>query len=99
MRRALLVAGLIWLVIAGGASVRSQSSLNSRVQQIEDRTRQAEADAHSQKLALETRLTKLEVQLESVVWLLKGAAGAIGLHLVSSFAGLILRRKGGNGGD
>lgn len=99
MRRVILAVAFGWLVIFATNATHSQGTLNGRVQQIEERARQAESDAHLKTLALETRLTKLEVQLDTVVTLLKGAAGAVGLHLVSSFAGLVLRRKRGNDGD
>lgn len=90
---------MVWLLIAGAAGVRSQNTLGTRVQQIEQRARQTEETAQAQRLALEVRLAKLELQLEAVVLLLKGVVGAVGVHLVSSFAGLLIRRKGGNDGD
>jgi len=90
IRICLIVLAVLWL---GTFSVRALSQQKDELNRLRDRFEQWDSKQQAIALNLESRLVKLETNLDNLSRLLWGLCGAVALQLVETGWGLLIHAR------
>jgi hypothetical protein len=90
IRFCLILLAVLWL---GACSVRAMSQEKDELNRLRDRFEQWDSKQQQIAIGLESRLVKLETNLDNLSRLLWGLCGAVALQLVETGWGLVMHTR------